>query len=125
MRAYFTGGTGFVGGGSAPPLHDCGDEVAPGPEMDVTVPPYRAGLRLAAPEVVFHLAALTHVGRSWPDPAETFQVNAFGTNLLVAAAVRRPAGGRHRQLGRGLRPGARRETLDEQAELRPADSPMP
>jgi GDP-4-dehydro-6-deoxy-D-mannose reductase len=46
-----------------------------------------ADLKAAQPDVVYHLAALTHVGQSWREPAETFRVNAMGTlNLLEAAA---------------------------------------
>jgi GDP-4-dehydro-6-deoxy-D-mannose reductase len=40
----------------------------------------------AAPEVLYHLAALTHVGRSWEGPGEVFAVNALGTlNVLEGA----------------------------------------
>ena len=69
--------------------------------------------RRRAPEVVYHLAALTHVGRSWHEPGETFRVNAVGTlNLLEAAQAREvPPVDRARQLGRGLRSGRRRQTL--------------
>ena len=42
----------------------------------------------SAPEVIYHLAALTHVGRSWNGPGEAFKVNALGTlNVLEAASV--------------------------------------
>ena len=51
--------------------------VAPGPEVDVTDPALLAAdLQAALPDVVYHLAALTHVGQSWSEPAETFRVNA-------------------------------------------------
>ena len=40
----------------------------------------------AAPEVVYHLAALTSVGRSWNDPAEVLRVNATGTLYVLEAA---------------------------------------
>jgi GDP-4-dehydro-6-deoxy-D-mannose reductase len=37
------------------------------------------------PEVVYHLAALSHVGESWKSPAASFRVNAEGTlNVLHA-----------------------------------------
>jgi GDP-4-dehydro-6-deoxy-D-mannose reductase len=38
--------------------------------------------------VVYHLAALTHVGASWDDPAETMRVNAIGTVAVLEAAWR-------------------------------------
>ena len=89
MRAYLTGGTGFVGAWLLRHLADSGDTAtAPGPEVDVTDPALLAAdLQAARADVVYHLAALTHVGHSWNDPSETFRVNAMGTlNLLEAAA---------------------------------------
>jgi GDP-4-dehydro-6-deoxy-D-mannose reductase len=87
MRALLTGGTGFVGTWLAGHLRDMGDEVAILPEeIDITdVPSVVAHLREAEPEVVYHLAALTHVGRSWESPEETFRVNAVGTLDLLEA----------------------------------------
>lgn len=88
MRAFLTGAGGFVGGFLARHLEACGDEVAAlAPGVDVRDGDrVEAALAEAAPEVVYHLAALTHVGRSWAAPAETFSVNALGTlNLLEAA----------------------------------------
>lgn len=90
MRAYLTGASGFVGTWLQRHLAACGDSVtAPGPSLDVTDPAGIAeDLRSCAPEVVYHLAALTHVGRSWDEPAETFRVNAMGTlNVLEAASA--------------------------------------
>jgi len=89
MRAYLTGGSGFVGSWLRHHLVDAGDVIiAPGPEVDVTDAARVASeLRRSSPDVVYHLAALTHVGRSWTEPAETFRVNAIGTlNILEAAA---------------------------------------
>jgi GDP-4-dehydro-6-deoxy-D-mannose reductase len=46
----------------------------------------RTAMVEAAPDMVYHLAALTSVGRSWADPAEVVRVNALGTlNVLEAA----------------------------------------
>lgn len=90
MRAFLTGGAGFVGGFLARHLTACGDDVTLLP-ADVDV---RDGDRVgdelaaAAPQVVYHLAALTHVGRSWDTPADTFSVNALGTLSLLEAARR-------------------------------------
>jgi GDP-4-dehydro-6-deoxy-D-mannose reductase len=47
-------------------------------------------IREADPDVVVHLAGLSHVGDSWTRMPEYFQVNVLGTeNLLAAAAGRR------------------------------------
>jgi GDP-4-dehydro-6-deoxy-D-mannose reductase len=76
---FVTGGQGFVG---AHLLAQLGDAVAP--EVDVTDPvALRATLYEAQPRAVVHLAALSHVGDSWRDPAAVWEVNAVGTvNLL-------------------------------------------
>jgi GDP-4-dehydro-6-deoxy-D-mannose reductase len=45
----------------------------------------RSALREARPEVVYHLAALSSVGRSWEDPAQAVQENVTtAVNLLEA-----------------------------------------
>ncbi len=43
-------------------------------------------VREANPEVVIHLGGLSHVGASWQQMAEYFQVNVLGTEKLLAAA---------------------------------------
>lgn len=89
MRAFVTGGQGFVGTWLCRHLESEGDEVvAAGPEVDVTDAEALArALRDAEPDVLYHLAAASHVGRSWEDPGETFRVNALGT-LEVLRALR-------------------------------------
>lgn len=89
MRAFVTGGQGFVGTWLRRHLQAEGDEVvAPGPEVDVTDGEALCRvLRAARPEALYHLAAASHVGRSWEDPRETFRVNALGT-LEVLCALR-------------------------------------
>jgi len=52
----------------------------------------RDAIAAAAPDVVYHLAALAHVGRSWGDPAATLVQNQ-GTTLSVLDAVRHEAPG--------------------------------
>jgi GDP-4-dehydro-6-deoxy-D-mannose reductase len=88
VRALVTGGRGFVGTWLADHLRSCGDEVvAIDHEVDVTDPAaVRAALSGAAPDAVYHLAALSHVGASWSDPGAAMRVNAIGTvNVLDAA----------------------------------------
>ncbi len=104
MRVLITGASGFVGGWLASACAQRGDQVlglsrsgtldaasGQGVALDLANAP---GLtRLLAefePTVIFHLAALSHVGRSWQDPARTLDNNVNGSvNLLeaVRAAV--------------------------------------
>jgi GDP-4-dehydro-6-deoxy-D-mannose reductase len=86
---FVTGGTGFAGRhlldllpGAVAPSRDELELLDPGA--------VRAAVRDAAPSMVFHLAALASVGRSWEAPAETLTENvAMTANLLEA--VRREA----------------------------------
>jgi len=51
----------------------------------------RAAVRQIAPEIVYHLAALSSVGRSWEDPASTVQDNvASAVSLLEAIRLESP-----------------------------------
>jgi len=50
----------------------------------------RAAIAAAAPEVVYHLAALAHVGRSWRDPASTLADNQ-AIDLSVLEGLRAAA----------------------------------
>lgn len=90
MRAFLTGASGFVGSWLIRHLEAEGDDVAAladGIDVADTVAVGREVAR-ARPDAVYHLAALTHVGRSWEAPEETFRVNATGT-LSLLEAVRR------------------------------------
>ncbi len=89
MKATVTGARGFVGPHLVDHLEACGDDVVSldrhGPDsFDVTnADQVRSRLSEARPEVVYHLAALSHVGESWKSPAASFRVNAEGTlNIL-------------------------------------------
>jgi len=90
VRALITGGKGFVGHWLAEHLASRGDDVAicdietDVADQDALDPVVAA----AAPDAVYHLAALTHVGESWEVPAEVLRVNVLGTAAVLAAARR-------------------------------------
>jgi GDP-4-dehydro-6-deoxy-D-mannose reductase len=88
MRALITGGKGFVGQWLAAHLKDGGDEVAV-IDVETDVADGSAVRRVmadVAPDAVYHLAAMTHVGESWDDPSRVLRVNVLGTAELLAAA---------------------------------------
>jgi GDP-4-dehydro-6-deoxy-D-mannose reductase len=88
VRALVTGATGFVGPYLTEHLADAGDDVVGlDVEIDVTDAEsiHRALLEIK-PQVVYHLAALSHVGESWNAPGQVFEVNTMGTlNVLLAS----------------------------------------
>jgi GDP-4-dehydro-6-deoxy-D-mannose reductase len=101
MRVLITGASGFAGGWLARACTAAGDEVV-GASRSGAVPDacgrgVRVDLRNATavrrlvsdvqPEVVYHLAALSHVGRSWEDPAQTVNDNVASA-VSVLEAVR-------------------------------------
>lgn len=112
-----------MGGWLRAHLEDQGDEVVlTDTDVDVTDgEALAASVVPVAPDVIYHLAALAHVGRSWADPARTFQVNAVGTLQVLEAAGRCPAPpvvlvvSSAEVYGRSVG----HEPLTEQAELRP------
>lgn len=90
MRAFVTGSRGFVGSWLVPHLRSCGDEIVEaGAELDVTdAPAVGEAVAAAAPDAVYHLAAMSQVGASWEDPQLTFRVNVLGTLAVLEAARR-------------------------------------
>jgi GDP-4-dehydro-6-deoxy-D-mannose reductase len=88
VRSLITGGRGFVGGWLADHLRGLGDEVvAIDSEVEITDPvALLAAMEGAAPDAVYHLAALTHVGDSWEQPLRVVEVNVTGTASVLAAA---------------------------------------
>ncbi len=56
-------------------------------EVEITDPgALLAAVTAAAPDRIFHLAAMTHVGQSWDEPLRVLEVNVLGTGALLAAA---------------------------------------
>jgi GDP-4-dehydro-6-deoxy-D-mannose reductase len=104
VRVLITGASGLAGGHLARACADAGDEVigisrrgtvgdGVGPvdgvetrALDLLDASATAALlRALQPDVVYHLAALSSVGRSWEDPATTVEDNVAGSvNLLEA-----------------------------------------
>lgn len=94
MRALITGAGGFAGRHLADACRAAGDDVT-GASRSSGVDLLDAGAALAAvadarPDVVYHLAARSHVGESWDDPAGFLAANVT-LALNVLEAVRRAA----------------------------------
>jgi GDP-4-dehydro-6-deoxy-D-mannose reductase len=89
MRAIITGGAGFVGGYLAAHLQAHGDEPIVLDRvhgLDIRdANDVLQHFEHARPDVVYHLAAFTHVGDSWNAATEVLRVNVEGTlNVLDA-----------------------------------------
>jgi GDP-4-dehydro-6-deoxy-D-mannose reductase len=103
LRVLITGASGFAGGHLARACAVAGDEVlgvsrtgrlprdlgdglAGAQTVDLTdAGAVRAAVGAHSPKVVYHLAALSSVGRSWEEPARTVAENtATAVNLLEA-----------------------------------------
>jgi GDP-4-dehydro-6-deoxy-D-mannose reductase len=93
MKVAVTGSSGFVGRHLVPYLRACGDDVVTidhkgDPHVDVTdAAELRAVLQAARPDALYHLAALSHVGRSWDTPEAVFRVNALGALNVLRACI--------------------------------------
>jgi GDP-4-dehydro-6-deoxy-D-mannose reductase len=94
VRTLITGAGGFAGGHLAALCRASGDDVAEvsrRSDSDLRdAGAARAVVAAAAPEVVYHLAALSHVGESWEDPAP-FLADNVAMTLNVLEAVRAEA----------------------------------
>jgi GDP-4-dehydro-6-deoxy-D-mannose reductase len=93
MRVAVTGSSGFVGSHLVPYLRSHGDDVVTidrtgTPPVDVTdAAEVREVLRAARPDAVYHLAALSHVGRSWDAPEAVLRINAVGALNVLRACL--------------------------------------
>jgi GDP-4-dehydro-6-deoxy-D-mannose reductase len=106
MRVLITGASGFAGGYLAQACAEAGDEVL-GVSRTGSLPSnagegraldLRDGnavhslLRSFKPEVIYHLAALSSVGKSWEQPERTMQDNvASAASLLEALRLELPS----------------------------------
>lgn len=88
MRAFITGGRGFVGGHLVDHLRHSGDDVVVADrEVDVTDrSAVAAALARSRPDVIYHLAAMTSVAESWSRPTEYTRVNVLGAAHVLDAA---------------------------------------
>ena len=90
MKAIVTGAHGFVGPYLTTHLVSCGDEVVGiDSEVDITdAEAVRTRFADELPDVVYHLAAASHVGDSWSAPAQVVRINSEGSlNVLLAAVA--------------------------------------
>lgn len=89
MRALVTGAHGFVGRYLVAHLAAAGDDVVAIDRADCDVTDAARVHEVVSehrPDVLYHLAAVSHVGESWSGPAEVFRVNALGTLHVLQAA---------------------------------------
>jgi GDP-4-dehydro-6-deoxy-D-mannose reductase len=95
-RVLITGASGFAGRHLVAACRADGDEVSTAPPSrvaDLRDAETAVGVVAAArPDVVYHLAAQAHVGRSWEDPAATLNGNlAMTLNMLEAVRAEAPS----------------------------------
>jgi len=108
MRILITGIGGFAGGHLTRALLERGDEVVgftlPDGEHRQLAPvadrievihgdvsdadAVTAAIAGTIPDVIIHLAAVTHVGQAWQDRERTLRVNVLGTGTVLQAAAR-------------------------------------
>jgi GDP-4-dehydro-6-deoxy-D-mannose reductase len=88
VKALITGAGGFVGPYLTAHLESMGDEVVgTDAEVDITDGErVRSAFLDVRPDVIYHLAAASHVGTSWSAPVDVVRVNVEGSlNVFLAA----------------------------------------
>jgi GDP-4-dehydro-6-deoxy-D-mannose reductase len=96
VRALVTGASGFAGSHLVDHLTASGDDVvgvsrAAGVDLSDADAARRA-VASAGPDVVYHLAAQAHVGRSWEQPSQTIHDNlTLALDLFEAVRLEAPA----------------------------------
>jgi GDP-4-dehydro-6-deoxy-D-mannose reductase len=95
VKVLITGGSGFAGSWLARACADAGDEIVSlsreQADLGDAGEAHRA-VAETAPDVVYHLAAQAHVGRSWEDPMGTLSGNlAMAVNVFDAVRHEAPA----------------------------------
>jgi GDP-4-dehydro-6-deoxy-D-mannose reductase len=108
VRSLITGIGGFAGGHLVAALAERNDPIAGcdfGLQSYPQLAPFRDRIELVEadildgpaleslmqdfkPEVVFHLAAITHVGQAWQMRRKTLEVNVLGTSTVLEVAAR-------------------------------------
>ena len=92
MKSLITGASGFAGRALQAHLADVGDEVVGwsrsngDPDITDRSQVFEA-IATALPDVVYHLAAQSHVPTAWADPMNTLSVNVGGTQNVLDAAI--------------------------------------
>ena len=96
MRALITGASGFAGRHLVAACEAAGDDVSVASRSEgvdlLDAGQARSAVAAARPDVVYHLAALAHVGDSWRDPSAYLSDN-LALTLNVLEAVREEASG--------------------------------
>jgi GDP-4-dehydro-6-deoxy-D-mannose reductase len=136
VRVLITGASGFAGGHLARACVSAGDDVvglsrsgSPGTDSATGIAvdlrdadAVLAAIRSVQPEVIYHLAALSHVGRSWEKPSETVIDNvAGGVNVLEAIRHASPRARVVWVSSCEVYGAPERLPVDESAALRPAN----
>jgi GDP-4-dehydro-6-deoxy-D-mannose reductase len=92
VKVLITGGSGFVGRYLHAHCAEAGDDVVSidhsgAHPVDITDRnAIRGSIEHHRPEIVYHLAALSHVGEGWDDPTAVLRVNVEGTAHVLNAA---------------------------------------
>jgi GDP-4-dehydro-6-deoxy-D-mannose reductase len=95
VRALITGASGFAGRHLVAASEAAGDAVATASRADgvdlLDAEQTRAAVAAARPDVVYHLAALAHVGESWKHPGAYLSANVeMARNVLDAVRAEAP-----------------------------------